>query len=258
MFERLRIAAIGSLVVVAAACTPGPPSPSPIGSAGPASTEGTRPSSKASVPIADLRFTCGRFAFRADIVTAPAAQDQDALTPEAAFVREELRNAPPESGLPARGWRLVGSDPGHAEFVATGSDGGLVMVAVMKVNGAWTLDQEGACYAAVVVAEGIGPATWAWGSPGAPGPATRTFDALVTERACASGRPPVGRVVGPVVASTADVVLVFFGVHPLPGGGDCQSNPSLRVPVDLGEPLGDRKLLDGGHLAFGDPMHPSP
>jgi hypothetical protein len=91
-----------------------------------------------------------------------------------------------------------------------------------------------------------------------PGPTTQIFDALVTERACASGRNLTGRLVGPIVVPTADMVLVFFGVHPLPANQDCPGNPPTRVPVDLGQPLGSRELRDGGHLPFGNPMHSQP
>jgi hypothetical protein len=53
------------------------------------------------------------------------------------------------------------------------------------------------------------------------------------------------------------MVLVVFAVRPLPGlTFTCQGNPSTRVPVDLGEALGDRQLLDGGQLPFGDPLEP--
>ena len=245
-----------AVALVAAACSSTPTSSAPASGSGTATpTDG--PNGTPSVAIADLRFTCGTFPFGADVVTAPPRQDQDALTPEAAALRTELANSPPENGLPARGWRLIGSAGGKAEFIAVGADGNLVVVGLVSANGAWTLDQLGSCQANVVVAAGVGPASWAWGSPGAPDAATRTFDALVTEQACASGRKADGRVIGPIVVPTADMVLVFFGVHPLPGAQDCPSNPSTRVPVDLGEPLGTRKLLDGGHLPFADPAKPA-
>ena len=258
--DRRGLVAIALVTLVFAACNPGrtgpgPASSTPVGSPGPTSTDGTGPSSTLALPIANLRFKCGTFAFGADVLSAPVRQDQDAQTPAAAAVRQELASA--GGTVPARGWRLIGSDATHAELIALDPNGGLDIVAVMVVNGQWTLDLIGSCYAAVVVAEGVGPATWSWGSPGVPGPATRTFDALVTERACANGRPPIGRVVGPVVVPTAEAVLVFFGVHPLPSA-DCPSNPSIRIPVDLGEALGARQLLDGGHLPFGDPMSPAP
>jgi hypothetical protein len=206
-----------------------------------------------SVSVPDLTFSCGHFTFGSNVLTAPERQDQDAPTPAAAVVREEIATAGSESGLPARGWRLIGADVTHQEFIARGVDGRLVNIVVTNVNGRWTLDERGSCYAAVVLANGAVTASWAWGSPDRPGPTTQTFDALVTERSCASGQSADGRIVGPIVVTTADLVLVVFGTHPRPGSQDCQGNPSSRVHVDLGAPLGTRQLLDGGHLPFGDP-----
>ena len=77
----------------------------------------------------------------------------------------------------------------------------------------------------------------------------------MTERECASGKSSEGRVVGPDILEVGDEVLVTFAVRPL--GGDMQScpgNPVTRVAVDLGSPLGDRQLLDGGTLPPGDPI----
>jgi hypothetical protein len=246
---------IGALLAACGVTTPSKPV-STKGGADPFASASSAPGSTPSVPVADLRFKCSTFPFGADILTAPARQDQDALTPIAAAVRDEIAGS--GGTLPARGWRLIGSDATHAEFVAVDANGSLQVIALSIVNGAWTLDLAGSCYATVVVAEGVGPAQWTWGSPGAPGPTTQTFDALVTERECASGHNATGRIVGPVIVPTADAVLVFFGVHPMPGVQDCQGNPSTRVPVDLGQPLGSRKLRDGGHLPFGDPMNPQP
>ena len=208
------------------------------------------------MPIADLRYKCATFAFGVDILTAPVRQDQDAANPIGAAVRAEIAGS--GGTLPARGWRLVGSDATHAELIALDPDGNVRLITLMNANGTWSLDLAGSCNATVVMASGVVPASWTWGSPGKPGAATRTFDALVTESACASGHPAAGRIIGPVVVPAADEVLVFFGVHPLPGNQDCQGNPSTRVPVDIGEPLGSRLLRDGGHLPFGDPLSPQP
>jgi hypothetical protein len=76
------------------------------------------------------------------------------------------------------------------------------------------------------------------------------------ERACASGRPADGRIVGPDVVGVNDLVLVTFAVRSLEGDQNCPSNPASRVTVDLGEPLGNRTLLDGGTLPPREPVEP--
>lgn len=92
-----------------------------------------------------------------------------------------------------------------------------------------------------------GAATWHH-DPGAEvGPDTTEFTAWVTETACASGQPSAGRIVGPDIEVSEDVVVVTFGVRAQLGlSQSCQGNPPTGVTVRLPEPLGDRALLDGG------------
>jgi hypothetical protein len=106
-----------------------------------------------------------------------------------------------------------------------------------------------------VLPEGLGEATWDLAAGQSIGPETTTFEALVTERDCASGQPSEGRIVGPNVLPIEGQVLVTFAVRPL--GGDvqtCQGNPATRATVTLPEPLGDRRLLDGSTLPPREPV----
>lgn len=50
-----------------------------------------------------------------------------------------------------------------------------------------------------------------------------------------------------------DTVMVTFGVVPLGGAQECQGNPPTAVTVRLPEPLGDRRLLDGGREPPAEP-----
>jgi len=249
-----QVAAVAALVLLAAGCA------SPSASTAPASASAPEPPA-ATGPVGadDLRFTCGRFPFSVEILTAPGRQDEDAANPAAEALRRHLVQGGPDIDfLPDDGWTLVGMDGQLAEFViVVGGDPGMKSVSVENSGGQWNVSGWGGCRPTVVLAAGLGEAEWAWGGPGQPGPDTRTFDALVTERSCASGKSSEGRVVGPEIVRTDEMVLVMFAVRPLPGDFfDCQGNPSTRVPVDLGEPLGDRQLLDGGRLPFADPTEP--
>lgn len=92
----------------------------------------------------------------------------------------------------------------------------------------------------------VGPASW-WVDPagGAVEAASLTVPALVREVACASGHPPNDRLLEPEVFSSADAVLVTFWVRLRPGPQDCVGNPPFATTLELPEPLGDRRLLDG-------------
>lgn len=91
-----------------------------------------------------------------------------------------------------------------------------------------------------------GPATWTHDPNAEIGGEVTEFSAWVTERACASGRSSADRIIGPDIQTSADAVVVTFRVRGLPGAQDCPGNPPTRVTVRLPEPLGDRRLLDGG------------
>lgn len=104
----------------------------------------------------------------------------------------------------------------------------------------------------VMVATGCGasgaPAVW-WVAPDQDvDPDTQTLDVLVLENECASGQPATGRVQDPVIESDDERVVVTFRIRPV-GEATCPSNPPTPHTLDLGEPLGDRVLLDGGNVA---------
>jgi hypothetical protein len=147
-------------------------------------------------------------------------------------------------------------DADGAEFVTEGGDLGMKVVSIHAADlGTWIVTGWGDCLPQRVLPPGLGEASWTLDpAETAPGADTQTFTAQVTERDCASGQSSEGRVVGPDILELGNEVLVTFAVRPL--GGDmqsCPSNPATRVEVDLGSPLGDRQLLDGGTLPPGDP-----
>jgi hypothetical protein len=112
--------------------------------------------------------------------------------------------------------------------------------------------------ATVAFPEGAEAAEWSLDpAQPLPGPDSRQVAALVHERACSSGRPPVGRVLPPIVVYGLDAVVVTFATRPLPGGQDCQGSPPAPVTFELTEPLGGRALLDGSVVPPADArIHP--
>jgi hypothetical protein len=175
----------------------------------------------------------------------PAGLD-DASAALAAYLRVEED----ELQVQRAGWRRVAEDADQVLFVTTGRPGGdsrFIMVAFSRRGGGWEFDTAGACHATVVFPGGVDTAEW-WLDPdrAPPDPDDRHVAALVGERTCASGRPPIGRVLPPVVLFALDAVVVAFSTRPLPGGQDCPGAPPAPVEFDLAEPLGDRLLLDGG------------
>lgn len=103
----------------------------------------------------------------------------------------------------------------------------------------------------------VGQAVW-WPAK-AVGPNTQEFDVMVLELECASGNTAWGRIKPPTIESNNDSVTVTFKVRPITvaegEGVDCQGHPPTAHRLDLGEPLGGRRLLDGGTQP---PRLPSP
>lgn len=233
------------------------------GCAGPApggSGEATPPAEPpARPPAADLRFSCGDdLAFPAEALFGPMGAEL-AATEQAAALRMFLAQRGPEFDmLPDAGWRLLVATADDVMFIAgdPAQGEGLERVLLQRSAEGWEVEGWGGCTPTVVLGGGLGPAEWIL-DPAAPppGPETRTFTALVTERACTSGRPPDGRIAPPLVSYGGDSILVVFGVRPLGGNQDCQGSPAGRVVVELREPLGDRRLLDGAFFPPRDPAN---
>jgi hypothetical protein len=98
-------------------------------------------------------------------------------------------------------------------------------------------------------ARGSTPAGWQL-DPAVLTVASTTFFASVTRTECASGI--TGDVGEPIVEmDTSEVVVTFRPPDLPPGPYTCGSNAPTVVEVDLGEPLGDRVLVDGGCLEDG-------
>ena len=254
MRELLRIPALAAVAALVAGCTL-------IGGATPAPPDGSvlTPSGTPTVPaeLDALRYTCGRFPFEAALISAPARNDEEAATPVAAALRAHLAIPGPDTDfLPDRGWTLVGADATGAEFVTLGGDLGMKSVSLESGPSGWRVSGWGDCKPRLLLPAGVGNAEWTWGGPGSPGPDTQGFEALLSEMSCAGGQSPLGRILGPDVIVTPDAVIVIFAVRRLGGAQTCQGIAPTRIAVDLGQPLGDRKLLDGGRLPYGDPLVP--
>jgi hypothetical protein len=111
-----------------------------------------------------------------------------------------------------------------------------------RENGAWKPWGWGECRLDVA-APGYGPASWVLDAK--PDAASTQLQVLINERACASGQPPEGREIRPVIDPADDAVTITVLVEPVSGGADCPGNPWHPVTVDLGELLGERTLYDG-------------
>ena len=89
-------------------------------------------------------------------------------------------------------------------------------------------------------------APWAPAPDAALSSQTTQLPVLVNEVACASGQDASGRIPEPEIVYQQDAVVVTIRVIPLGGAQSCPSNPDTPYTLVLDEPLGERRLLDGG------------
>lgn len=68
----------------------------------------------------------------------------------------------------------------------------------------------------------------------------------VTRLGCASGK--TGSVLAPQVKVEADRILIRTDVAALEGAHECPSNDSVALTINLGQPIGDRQLVDAACL----------
>jgi hypothetical protein len=106
-------------------------------------------------------------------------------------------------------------------------------------------DSTGMPATSLVFGFGSGSAAWWVSSSDLPlSPDTRVIHGLLQERACASGSSPEGRIAGPAIEYRPDAVIVIYKVREI--GGNCPGNPTFPIVFELNQPLGARRLIDGG------------
>jgi hypothetical protein len=93
----------------------------------------------------------------------------------------------------------------------------------------------------------LGPASW-WLKPGAGASAGdgTTLPILVHEETCASGQSGADRLDPPTMSFDEATITVRLDIRRLAGAQDCQGNEPFPFTLELPEPVGGRRLLDGG------------
>lgn len=89
--------------------------------------------------------------------------------------------------------------------------------------------------------------TAVWELQSTPSPESTSIDVGVTRLECASG--VTGTVLGPRVTAEDDRIVITTPVADnRSDAAECQGNDVVPVTVELGEPIGDRMLVDGACL----------
>jgi hypothetical protein len=193
------------------------------------------------VPAADPTLTrqvemCGVFPVEA--IDSPPLEGDD-QSPEVVALRQSMDGSPESNAS----WRWVMRDASHAIFL--GRLGKEWSCALFEWSGSkWA--PRGFAIGGRLRAhiwEDLDVAHWWLGRS-----VERThsvIQAFVEEGSCSSASYATGRIGSPLVEFTSGTITITFGVRPLRGDQSCMGNPPTPVILDLGEPIGDRVLLDG-------------
>jgi hypothetical protein len=254
---RASLASLVMAVVVVAACQPaavpsGASSPGPtIASPAPAPTGTAAPSGSNAGGVIDPEWvtrpalTCGdnQRLFPPEALAGPGLGELG-LDPAAAVLRATIADTP--DYFPDSGWHRVLEGPDGVTFVAAGNEETpWFEVTVGMFDGNLQAVIQGQCTLAIAAPNGVTFARW-WLDPDGPPvtPEATEVSILLREQACASGKPPEGRVLPPTIVITAGAIDVAIGIRITPGGADCPGNPAYPMQLELSEPIGSRVLFD--------------
>ena len=194
----------------------------------------------------DIQLACTNLPFPADRLLVLGAENEPG--PAAGALRAVLATrAGFVEGVPfpKSGWTRVVDTPDEVQFVALErrqmADHPWYLIAVALRNGRWNSNHIGECRLHPAALEkGFGAGEW-WLSTSAK-PTDRTLSALVREGACMVGPALPVRIGTPIVAARADEVKVVVPVRETDDNGCLGATPTT---IDLGQPLGNRRLVDG-------------
>ncbi len=257
--DRRRSAVIAlALGLIVGACQSVTPSPSVRPArASPHPTVGSEPPGSGAGPTIDPAWvtrpalTCGQPGQRVppEALLGPGLAELG-LDPAAEVLRSVIAEAPPETPFPPTGWHRVSDGPDGDVFVARGAgDTPWWAVEVGILGGTLQATGFGQCHLAIVAPNGVSFARW-WLDPDGPpvAPETKRLAILLREQECASGKPPVGRVLAPTIVTTPEGFLVAVPIRQQLTGQDCPGNPAFALELVLPEAIDSRGLFDASEF----------
>jgi hypothetical protein len=141
-------------------------------------------------------------------------------------------------------WVLIERDDERMVFLGQGPNG-YADVTIERDGDTWDAVGWGGChFMTSTTLAGFEIATWVTDPDSAPDPGSSTLDVLVMERSCANGEPPIGREIRPVVLPGEETVEIVVLIEHVTGMANCPGNPWYATTIDIGEPLGERPLVD--------------
>ena len=192
----------------------------------------------------DLLLSCNGFGVidQASLAAFPPLLDDSDFPEAAAAIAPFLSSA--EGEFWPQEWRLAYRGANQATLVAL-EDGSFSFIVIELDDGQWDFAGSSSgdgCQLEVVVDDGLNTVDFVVTSTD---PASSVIVVEASERGCSSGQPVGDRLQEPRATQT-DTIYLYLAAEPATGGDiqTCQTSPSTTVEIDLGEPLGEREVLD--------------
>jgi hypothetical protein len=190
-------------------------------------------------------------ALLAHLTGAPAPKS----APRAPWRRQDQPAPPLPAAAPPGtldGWRLLARSDSEALF-GRGEPPALATVAVLydARRKLWSHFATSAARPLRATRDGIRASSWRLDPTKEPSPEDTVVHLLVTEQTFSGGQRASGRVLEPDLHSDADQIVLTLFVKPRPGYQAGSNNPETPVIVELPEPVGLRRLIDGALVSFG-------
>lgn len=230
---RVRIAYLATCLIVLGAC----------GATAPASREGEPATVGSQGPL----YTCGGPSFQGSALNGPLGAEEG--TSQAANALRAHLSARQGSHLPRRGWRELSRSERRVVFGA-GNPPHLTTVEVTQSGRGWTHASTRRRCRPEAVLGALRASAWQLAPRAALGHDTTVVPVIIREEHCRPDGPsPQSRLVPPVIAHTAQEVRVTYFVRRRPRDfEECLRVTDFPYQLQLGEPLGGRRLVDGRRL----------
>jgi hypothetical protein len=166
-----------------------------------------------------------------------------------AWKRGEPELPPPPATLD--GWRELARTDGEVLF-ALGVPPRM-LTAALRQSGrrrTWTFVGSSAARPLRATRDGIRASSWRLDPSFESSPEATVLHVLVTEQAYASGQRADGRVLPPAIYLDADQLVLTIFVTPRPGFQNGTPNPETSARIQLPQPIGSRRLIDGALVQF--------
>lgn len=199
--------------------------------------------------------------FQPAVLDAPATP-LDPGDPPVQVLLSQLRHSrrlevPDDDRSALAPWRMLARTNDAALF-GSGRPPGLITVAVSQDSrrGNWSCLAVSTALALRAAREGIRASSWRPDPTNPPRPDDTELRVLVTEQTHATGKLAHGRMLPPDLYLDGERIVLRCFIRPL-GGFQNRALKNAETPaiVELGEPLGERLLLDGAVYA---PAGPAP